>query len=542
MLARRRLLAPVLALSLAFGGLTLAATPAEACLAVAVDAVSPAVHQSAARLLFVEGQGSMTAHVQIQYYGQADKFSWIVPVEAPPNLSVGSEAIFDALEAATTPRFTLTHKTEGKCKETERSAGSPASARAPVAAPAAGADAGVEVISREAVGPYDAAVLTAEDPEALKKWLTANGYVVPDRLDPMLDPYVEKGFAFVALKLQQDKTAGDLQPIVLEYAASKVSLPIRLASLSATPDMDVKLWVLGKARAVPENYLLTEINEARVDWLSGGGNYRQVVTEAMNEAGGKAFVTDYAGDSSVVDLQAMPMIGAPAMDLPASGVIEARPEGREELQTLIAENPYLTALYTTMSPDEMVEDAALVFNADMEQVSREHRAEAIRECSAMVFAHEAPMKIRLDGGITFYLTDRAAPAGERPSEGKPVTLPAAGRVMRCGTVGRPEVKTNNLDGIIRTLANLARQGIAIRVNTEAGATPLDGAGTTILITAPGVAQFLSQNAPKVGGFGCTGCTQANAAPIRRSTSASGEGLTFALLVFGFLGFRRWRRR
>ncbi|MFP5502208.1 MAG: DUF2330 domain-containing protein, partial [Candidatus Sericytochromatia bacterium] len=472
MLARRRLLAPVLALSLAFGGISLAATPAAACLAVAVDAVSPAVHQSAARLLFVEGQGSMTAHVQIRYYGQADKFSWIVPVEAPPNLSVGSEAIFEALEAATTHRFTLTHRTEGECKETERSTGSPASARAPIAAPAAEADAGagVEVISREAVGPYDAAVLTAEDPEALKKWLTANGYVVPERLDPMLDPYVEKGFAFVALKLQQDKTAGDLQPIVLEYAASKVSLPIRLASLSATPDMDVKLWVLGKARAVPENYLLTEINQARVDWLGGGGNYRQVVTEAMNEAGGKAFVTDYAGDSRVVDLQAMPMIGAPMMDLPASGVIEARPEGREELQALIAENPYLTALYTTMSPDEMVEDAAFVFNPDMEKVAREHRAEAIRECSPMVFAHEAPMKIRLDGGITYYLTEEAAPAGERPTEGKPVTIPAAGRVMRCGTVGAPKVQTNNLDGIIRTLANLARQGIAIRVNTTAGAT------------------------------------------------------------------------
>ena len=157
----------------------------------------------------------------------------------------------------------------------------------------------VRVISQGQVGPYDTAVLQADEPGVLKAWLRRNHYVIPPKIDPLLNPYVAGKYSFVALKLTKDKAAGDIQPIVLKYKSTKPGIPIRLTGVAATKDMDVFVWVLGKERAVPENYRHVVINEARIDWV-GSENYRQVVTAAVNEAGGQAFVTDFAGDSTVL--------------------------------------------------------------------------------------------------------------------------------------------------------------------------------------------------------------------------------------------------
>ena len=169
-----------------------------------------------------------------------------------------------------------------------------------MAAPSGVSESKVQVVSQEQVGPYDTAVIRSDDPDALRRWLRDNGYVLPTKLDPLLAPYVAGKYYFVALKLQQDRAAGDLQPITLRYRATKPGIPIRLTGVAATPDMDVFVWVLGDDRAIPENYRHAVINEARIDWLTNGSNYTQVVTRAVDEAGGQAFVTNYAGPSDVV--------------------------------------------------------------------------------------------------------------------------------------------------------------------------------------------------------------------------------------------------
>ena len=49
-----------------------------------------------------------------------------------------------------------------------------------------------------------------------------------------------------------------------------------------------------------------QINEAAIDWLNRGSNYSDVVSQAADEAGGRAFATDYAGsvDSQIADILA----------------------------------------------------------------------------------------------------------------------------------------------------------------------------------------------------------------------------------------------
>jgi hypothetical protein len=60
--------------------------------------------------------------------------------------------------------------------------------------------------------------------------------------------------------------------------------------------MPIITFVLGKHRAVPRNWFEVELNPKRLDWLRNGSNYRAVVGNALNEAAGRGFVTEFAGD------------------------------------------------------------------------------------------------------------------------------------------------------------------------------------------------------------------------------------------------------
>jgi hypothetical protein len=258
------------------------------------------VDQTGEKILFASDGKQVTAHVQIAYQGDAKSFSWIVPVPTPPKLEVGTDTLFSALREATRPQFQLTIRDEGPCEPAQMYPGGDVRQRAAPTSESALQKPSVTVVSQEQVGPYDTVVLQANDAGVLKAWLRRNGYVIPPKLDPLLDPYIAGKYSFVALKLTKDKAVGDIQPIVMVYKASKPGIPLRLTSVAAQNNMDVFVWVLGQERAVPENYRHASINEASIDWLGGGQNYKDVVTRAVDEAGGQAFVTDYAGRSSII--------------------------------------------------------------------------------------------------------------------------------------------------------------------------------------------------------------------------------------------------
>ncbi|MEZ4436479.1 MAG: DUF2330 domain-containing protein [bacterium] len=164
------------------------------------------------------------------------------------------------------------------------------------AAPDAGAGGGgVQVLSREAVGPFDIATLLPETVDDLRAWLDDNGYQIPPETDATLQPYVARGLAFVAVKLLPDRESGDISPLRLSFSAQRPAIPIVPTSVAANPDMGIIVHVLGEHRAIPVNYRHVVINETAIDWQSGGQNYPDVVSQAADEADGQAFATDYAG-------------------------------------------------------------------------------------------------------------------------------------------------------------------------------------------------------------------------------------------------------
>ena len=252
------------------------------------------MNQVAERILFVVGEGVVSTHVQIQYSGNAPDFAWILPVPSPPDLQVTHNEVFRQLQFATQPFFQLNwdFDEEGDC-------GFFALATAEMDDAARAGD-GVQVVSEQRVGPYETVVISADDAAAITSWLSDNDYNLGELGAELLQPYVDEGFYFLALRLAADREVGDLQPIALTYPAEHPGIPIRLTAVATDPNLGVLAWILGSERAIPSNYLHVEINEARIDWFNGGFNYPDIVTEAANEAGGQAFATDYAGPSDIM--------------------------------------------------------------------------------------------------------------------------------------------------------------------------------------------------------------------------------------------------
>jgi hypothetical protein len=272
------------------------ATPAFAC--GGFFCFTQPVDQSAERILYLQQGGKITVHIQISYTGDDDKFSWVLPLQKQPTLGIGSDTVFQMLEQYTAPVFQLAWQNKTDCYgggpcEFDSQAGGPPNADGTKGG-------GVTVLAQENIGPYATTVLKGDTAAAVVKWLNDNGYVQPKETVPLIDVYVKQQFVFLALKLQKDKGAGDLAPIVVTLDETSPCLPIRLTQLAAKPDMPIVAWLLGGARAIPKNFLHVELNEATVDWLTGGGNYKTVVSKAVDQASGHAFLTEHAEPTAKV--------------------------------------------------------------------------------------------------------------------------------------------------------------------------------------------------------------------------------------------------
>ena len=114
--------------------------------------------------------------------------------------------------------------------------------------------AGVNVLDRQRIGPFDVTRLAADDPAALAKWLADNGFPHPDGLDENLAAYVEDRWEIVAIQLvpaaDSESLTGDLQPLRLSFRSDSVVYPMRL-SRSATTPQTVDLYVLADHRMDP---------------------------------------------------------------------------------------------------------------------------------------------------------------------------------------------------------------------------------------------------------------------------------------------------
>jgi hypothetical protein len=279
------------------------------------------VDQTGENILFwIDRSGSdpyTEAHIQIQYEGDPERFAWLVPVTQTPEVLVGSQALFDNLLGATQPTITLNTRFDGNCGGGVFASDAAGCGFGDDAVFADGGSFstfgetgglgdegdGPEIIDRGFAGAFEYVILTADSVDVIVDWLDVSGYQQDPDAPPILEEYLQEDFVFVAFKLRNDTATDEIHPLALRYPGVEPCIPLRLTRIAATENMAIRAFFLGHERAVPQNWPHVELNLAKLDWvLNAATSYLTNVALAIDEAGGRAFVTEYAGTDAIVSM------------------------------------------------------------------------------------------------------------------------------------------------------------------------------------------------------------------------------------------------
>ena len=325
------------------------------------------VDQTAERILFEVGQDTVTMTTQISFTGEAADFAWVLPLSEVPvadSLAVFHQRALNALDANTGPVFNM----PGECFSYVPGAN--------YAAPSAAEDAddsGVTVYIRQEVGDYDVAVIESDDPAALVAWLRTEGYRITDAMVPYVERYTSEGLKFLALKLLPGADVSDLAPFRFTLPGTTPSIPLRMTALAAEPEMSIVTFVLGNERYEGKNWDNLTIADDRIKFnpyrYAGSGvltNWASLVAQAVDEAGGQGWVTEFAGPSaSYAELVRQQVQNG-------NFATEDDAAAAQELLGVLDGYPYLTRLYTRLSAEEMTSDPVLGRSA-LGDVNRSHQ-------------------------------------------------------------------------------------------------------------------------------------------------------------------------
>ena len=438
-----------------------------------VKGTEPGVEQAGEVVVFAQSGTDITMDVQLTYEGPADEFAWILPLPAEPEVKLSVQTLFDVLQSSTFASSSFFTRTVG-CSSPQTDAGdsdvdsdtdSDTDADTDLYDDGSGLD--VTVLQNERVGPYDSVVLRAENTADLVAWLQLNGYNVPENLSGALKPYLTPNAHFLALKLAKGNDVGNMAPVRLVYTAPAPSIPIQLTSVAAVEDMPLTVYMMGDRRGVPLSYLHVVLHPVAWDHFSVGDPLDDVIAEAVDEAGGRAFVTLYSGTNPSIasfradatalskmdaydwfvtntrngwgtqdefldvvrqtvpipddvdessflacpdcfekQWRAAPFDAAAATDLFFEQLVDPYNETLEMLST----HRVLTRMQSALSPGEMTVDPTFTWNASLPTVSRSHQAAVVATCSASQTAASARREIEAEG-----FTFKVPPLNEVPS-------------------------------------------------------------------------------------------------------------------------------
>ncbi len=103
----------------------------------------------------------------------------------------------------------------------------------------------VEVTDVQQVGSYEIAVLDANSPEGLNRWLQSNGFVTLNEDESsVVTDYISEGWCFIAAKLQrQGGGYSEPHPVAITFPIEKPVYPMRLTAF-ATDELYLEISVI----------------------------------------------------------------------------------------------------------------------------------------------------------------------------------------------------------------------------------------------------------------------------------------------------------
>ncbi len=327
---------------------------------------------------------------QFAYTGAPDEFAWVLPVpKSGAQVELASDAFVQEIDAGTAP---IVQSVD--CGEQAGGCGYGGEFRNP-------ADE-VDVLQRQTVGPYETVTIDADDPGAIYAWLGQNGYAFPPEGVAALDHYIAQESAFLVLRLRPGAEVSAMRPVRVRFRGFMGTFPLEMVTLGASGSVELSLFVVAEQRYAARNYATVAIDEDDLVWdaSSATSNYDDVFGATIEEHGGRAWVTEFAGPLAASEL---------------AGVLQKEAGEDLAIATRGIAAPYLTRLRTRMLVDHIDEDLELALSDDASDVSRTLRARNPDCVPAMSVAGgaAAPGGAALLGLALAWLAVRRRRAGKR---------------------------------------------------------------------------------------------------------------------------------
>ncbi len=240
----------------ALAALLAAARPAAACGCGAFLPRDGSVSIPHERALVRVQDGVEEVTLELSVQGRTSDAALIFPTPSRPTARLGQRGIFEELAELTKPQVRVSYRLLPRFDFGMTSGA------------AGGAPPPVELLERQQLGPFDVSTLAARDAGALTAWLDANGYKMAPGTAALLQPYIDQGWTYVAIRMSGDGGAplsGWLDPIQISFPTDAPVYPMRLSAGASGPLL-VTLYVLADHRM--DASLTMERDTPFADWVA----------------------------------------------------------------------------------------------------------------------------------------------------------------------------------------------------------------------------------------------------------------------------------
>jgi hypothetical protein len=225
----------------------------------------------------------------------------------------------------------------------------------------------VEVLARERIGSYDTVTFAADEANAAVDWLNDNGFIINETMSPYMQPYLDEGMVFIASKLVPGANVDEIRPLRMTYEADRPSIPLRLTAIAAEPHMMVTAFIYAQEGYAPAYVPLATVPAKHL--VAGErSNYPMLLSRAVDQEGGNAFIEEYhdrspvyaegtgcCGDDDWCGVGGDGLCQCPGSDFDLGDCAEQEElvEAVTMLNDLASEYGTLTRLSSRISPEEM---------------------------------------------------------------------------------------------------------------------------------------------------------------------------------------------
>ena len=210
------------------------------------------------------------------FQGEPKEFAIVVPVPTvleKGQVHIGDKALIDHLDAFSAPRL-VEYWDPDPCPVAadesmlRMSVKSSSTRQLLEVSVGAAHRRGVTIEARYTVGEYDILILSAKESGGLERWLTENGYRIPEGASRVLGGYIRQGMKFFVAKvnLKEHARTGfkNLRPLQMAYESPRFMLPIRLGMVNADGLQELFVYTLTrKGRVETVNYRTVKLPSDR---------------------------------------------------------------------------------------------------------------------------------------------------------------------------------------------------------------------------------------------------------------------------------------